>query len=40
MDGSQITRGRRRLRKTVRETINEDLEIDELDIDMVFDRTL
>jgi len=39
MDGSQSTRGRR-LKKTERETIKKYLEIDELDIDMVFDRTL
>jgi hypothetical protein len=38
MKGSQITRGRRRPRKTIRETIKEDLEIDELDRNMVYDR--
>jgi len=37
---SQITRGRGRLRKTIRETIEKDLEINELDRDMMYDRTL
>ena len=40
MEGSQITRGRGRPRKTMRETIRKDLEINELEKDMVFDRTL
>jgi len=38
MEGSQITRGRPR--KTIREAIWKDLEINELEKDMVFDRTL
>jgi len=33
MKSRQITRGRRRLRKTIRETIKKDLEIRELDRD-------
>jgi hypothetical protein len=40
MEGSQITRGRRRPRKTIRETSKKDLEINELENDMLFDRTL
>jgi len=40
MEGSQITRGRGRPRKTIREAIRKDLEINELEKDMVFDRTL
>jgi hypothetical protein len=40
MQGSQITRGRGRPRKTVRETIKKGLEINELDRNMVYDRTL
>jgi len=36
MEDSQITRGRRRSRKTIRK----DLEINELDPNMVYDRTL
>jgi hypothetical protein len=39
MEGRQITRGRGRPRKT-RETIKKDLEINEMEKDMVFDRTL
>lgn len=35
-----ITRGRGKRRKTIRETINKDLEINELDRNMVCDRTL
>ena len=35
MKGSQITRGRWRSRKSIRETIKKDLEINELDINMV-----
>jgi len=38
--GSQITRGRGRPRKTIRETIKKGLEINELEKDMVFGRTL
>jgi len=40
MEDSQITRGRGRPRKTFRETIRKDLEINELDINMAYDRTL
>jgi hypothetical protein len=39
MEGSQITRGRERPRKTIRETIEKDLEINELNRNMVYDRT-
>jgi len=39
MEGSQIIGGSGRPRKTVRETIKKDLEINELEKDMVFDRT-
>jgi len=39
MEKSQITRGRGRPRKTIRETIRKDLEMNELEKDMVFDRT-
>jgi hypothetical protein len=40
MEDSQITRGRGRPRKTIRETIRKDLEINDLDQNMVYDRTL
>jgi len=40
MEGSQITRGRGRPRKNIREAIKKDLEMNELEKDMVFDRTL
>jgi hypothetical protein len=40
MEGSQITRGRERPRKTIRLTIKKDLEINELDRNMFYDRTL
>jgi hypothetical protein len=40
MEGSQIDRGRGRPRKTVRETIKKDLEINELYRNIVFDGTL
>jgi hypothetical protein len=40
MEDSQITRDRGRPRKNIRETIWEDLEINELDPNMVYDRTL
>jgi hypothetical protein len=40
MEGIHITRGRERPRKTIRETAKKDLEINELEKDMVFDRTL
>ena len=40
MEESQIKRGRGRPKKTIRETIRKDLEFNELDPNMVFDRTL
>jgi len=42
MEDNHITRGRGRPRKTIRETIRKDLEINELDQNMVYeyDRTL
>jgi hypothetical protein len=40
MEGSQITRGRERPIKTIRGTVKKDLEINELDKDMINDRTL
>jgi len=40
MEDSQIIRGRGKPRKTIGETIKKDLEINELDRNMVYDRTL
>jgi predicted transcriptional regulator len=40
MHGSQITRGIGRVRKTIRQIVKNDLEINELDRNMVYDRTL
>ncbi len=40
IEESQITRGRGSPRKTIRETIRKDLEINELEKYTVFDRTL
>jgi len=40
MKDSQITRERGRTRKTIRKTIKRDLEINDLDRNMVYDRTL
>jgi len=40
MKDSQITIGRGRPRKTIRETIRKNLEINELDQNIVYDRTL
>jgi hypothetical protein len=40
MEDSQITRGRERPRKTIRETIRKDLEINKLDPNIVYNRTL
>jgi len=41
MEGSQITRGRERPLRTIRETIEKDLEVNEFDKDMINDsRTL
>ena len=40
MEDSQIARSRGRPRKTIRETTKKDLDINELDRDMIHDRTL
>jgi len=40
MEDSQITRGRGRPRKAIRGTIRKDLEINEFDWDMIYDKTL
>jgi hypothetical protein len=40
MEESQVRRGRGRPKKNIRETIRKDLEVNELDPNMVFDRTL
>jgi len=40
MEESQVKRGRRRPMKTIRETIRKDLEVNELDPNLVYDRTL
>jgi len=40
MEVCQIKGGRGRSRKTIRETIRKDLEVNELDPKMVYDRTL
>jgi len=40
MEKSQVKRGRGRSRKTIRETIRKDLEVNELDPNLVYDRTL
>ena len=40
MERSQTTRGRGRPRKTIREVIKKDLEINDLDRSMVLNRTL
>jgi len=40
MEESQVKRGRGRPRKTIRETIRKDLEVNELDPNLVYDRTL
>jgi len=40
MEESQVKRGRGRPRKTIRETIRKDLEVNELDPHLVYDRTL
>jgi hypothetical protein len=40
MEKSQVKRGRGRPKKTSRETIRKDLEVNELDPNMVFDRAL
>jgi multimeric flavodoxin WrbA len=36
----QITRDRRRRRKTIRKIIQKDLKVNELDRDMIYDRVL
>jgi len=40
MEESHVKRGRGRPRKTIRETIRNDLEVNELDPNLVYDRTL
>jgi len=40
MERNQITRGRGKPRKTIIKTIEKDLEINKLEKDMVFNRTL
>jgi hypothetical protein len=40
MEDSYITRGRGRHRKTIRETIWKDFEVNGLEPNMVYDRTL
>jgi len=40
MEDSQITRGKGKSRKTIRETVKEVLEMNESDRNMVYDRTL
>ena len=40
MEESQVKRGRGRPRKTIKETIRKNLEVNELDPNMVYDRTL
>ena len=40
MEESHVKRGRGRPKKTIRETIRKDLEVNELDSNLVFDRTL
>jgi len=40
MEGSQVKRGKRRPMKTIRETIRKNLEVNELDPNMVYDKTL
>jgi hypothetical protein len=40
MEERQVKKGRGRPKKTIRETIRKDLEVNELDSNMVFDRTL
>jgi len=40
MKGNQIIRGRGRLRKSIWETIKKDLDINKLDKNVIYDRTL
>jgi len=40
MEENYVKRGRGRLRKTIRETIRNDLEVNELDPNLIYDRTL
>jgi hypothetical protein len=40
MESRRITRGKGRPRKTITKTIKKDLVINELDRDMIYDRTL
>jgi len=38
MEESHVKRGRGRLRKTIRETVRKDLEVNELDPNLVYDN--
>jgi len=40
MEENHVKRGRGRPKKTIRETIRKDLEVNELDSNLVYDRTL
>ena len=40
MEGSLIARGRGRPRKTIGETIKRDLNVNDLNVNMIYDRTL
>jgi len=40
MEKSHVKRGKGRPKKTIRETIRKDLEVNELDSNLVYDRTL
>ena len=40
MEESHVKRGRGRPKKTIKETIRKDLEVNELDSNLVYDRTL
>ena len=40
MEESHVKRGRGKPKKTIRETIRKDLEVNELDSNLVYDRTL
>jgi len=40
MEENHVKRGRERPRKTIRETIRKDLEVNELDPNLIYDRTL
>jgi len=40
IEESQVKRGRGRPKKTIKENIRKDVEVNELDLNIVFDRTL